>query len=293
MKRSMWFTTGLGAGAVALVAAAGLVAGSPAFAQSANPPAATPNAQTAPGMRGGRGFGGGFIGRGGANIATVAKALNMTEVDLRTELQSGKSIADVAAAKNVSLDTIVSAIVADQTTMLKQAVTDGKLTQAQADTMLANLKLTLPSQLQVKYVAGIGGDHGFGGPGGDHGGRGGFGGRGGASFTVVAKALTMTEADLRTQVQAGKTIADVAKAKNVDLSTISAALLADEKTRVTQAVTDGKLTQAQADQKLADAPAHITAFLNGTMSQRGPGRGHGGEDAAPGAAPQATPKPSA
>ena len=252
MKRSMWFKTGLGAGAVALVAAAGLAVGSPAFAQSANPPAAA--TQTAPGVRGVK------IGHG-ANIAVVAKALSMTEADLRTELQAGKSIADVASAKNVSLDAIVSAIVADQTTTLKQAVTDGKITQAQADTLLANLKATLPGQLQVKEVAGISGGKGFGG---DHGGRGGRGGFGGANLTVVAKALNMTEADLRTEVQAGKTIADVAKAKNVDLSTVSAALLADEKARVAQAVTDGKLTQAQADTKLAEEQTEITGFLNGT-----------------------------
>ncbi len=121
---------------------------------------------------------------GGANIAVVAKSLNMTEAELRTELQAGKSIADVASAKGVSVDTIVSAIVADQTEKLKQAVTDGKLTQAQADAVLANLKITVPSQLQVKQVAGLEG-RGFGGPGE----RGGKGGPGGPAACAVVQTL--------------------------------------------------------------------------------------------------------
>ncbi len=116
--------------------------------------------------------------------------------------------------------------------------------------------------------------------------------RGGANTAVVAKALNMTEAELRTELQAGKTVADVAKAKSVDLSVVASALLADEKTRVAQAVTDGKLTQAQADEKLVNAQTRITEFLNGTMlkpdASRGPGRGP-----RPGNAPNATPVPGA
>jgi hypothetical protein len=37
-------------------------------------------------------------------LADAAKALGMTEAELKTELQAGKSIADVAKAKNVDLD---------------------------------------------------------------------------------------------------------------------------------------------------------------------------------------------
>ena len=263
MKQSMKLRMGLSAGAIALVAAAGLTVGQAAFAQSSNPPQAT---ATAP-QHGGKGFGGAFFGRGSARITTIAKALNMTEADLQTALQSGKSVSEVAASKNVSLDTVVNAIITDETATLKQAVTDGRLTQAQADTRLANLKVTLPGQLQTHMVAGFGND-GQRGPGG-------LRGVGGATLTIVAKSLNMNVTDLQTQLQSGKTIADVAKSKNVDLATISAAILADEKTRVAQAVTAGKLTQAQADQLLANASTRINDFLNGKLPQGGPGRGRG------------------
>ncbi len=276
-KTGKWLKYGL----VALVASAGLAAASPALAQGVTTSVASISAQIDFAR------GGGPKGFGGANNAVVAKALNMTEAELRTELQTGKSIADVATAKGVSIDTIVSAVVADHTAKLAQAVTVGTITQAQADMLLANLKTTLPSQLQVKHVVGLEG-RGFGG------GKGGPGGmRGGANTAVVATALNMTEAELRTELQAGKTIAAIAQSKNIDLSVVSAALLADEKTRVAQAVTDGKLTQAQADEKLANAQTHITEFLNGTLPQGGPGRGGPRPGNAPGTAPSPTPAPGA
>jgi hypothetical protein len=273
MKRNKWFKTGLGAGAVALVAAAGLAIASPTLAQGVaaiGPAAANVGAAFQHGGMPG--------GRGGAQTPAIAEALGMTEADLRTELQAGKSVADVASAKGVALDAVVNAVIAAQTTSLSHAVTDGRITQAQADALLANLRVTLPGQLQTKQVAGLEGS-GFGGRGG----RGGPGGmRGGASLTTVATALGITEAELQTELQAGKTIAAVAMAKGVDVSVVSNALLEAEKTKLAQAVTDGKLTQAQADERLANAQTRINDFLNGTLPQRsGPGGPGKPRDGAP------------
>jgi len=87
---------------------------------------------------------------------------------------------------------------------------------------------------------------------------------------------------LQTELQAGKTIAAVAMAKGVDVSVVSNALLEAEKTKLAQAVTDGKLTQAQADERLANAQTRINDFLNGTLPQRsGPGGPGKPRDGAP------------
>jgi hypothetical protein len=40
----------------------------------------------------------------------AAKALGMTASDLRTALQSGKSLADIASSKGISQDTLVAAM---------------------------------------------------------------------------------------------------------------------------------------------------------------------------------------
>jgi hypothetical protein len=240
--------------------AATLLFSSAAFAQTTASVAAQPLAAAI--QHGGK-LGGGK----GMNTAVVAKALGIDEATLRSELQAGKSVADLAASKNVSLDSIVSALVDAQTAQLKQAVTDGKLTQAQADGLLANYKATVAGHLQVRHVQGLPGRSGR---------HDGWQRRDAImeqATTVAAKTLGMTEAELRTEMQAGKTIATVAQSKNIALSTISDALLAEAKTRTAAAVTAGTLTQAQADALLAQAPTAIERFLNTSRPLRGPGRG--------------------
>jgi hypothetical protein len=246
---------------------AALLFGGTAFAQAPTPTTPSTEAQAPQGGRSGP-FGKGGrngIGARGMNAAIVAKSLGIDEATLRTELDAGKSVADLASSKGVALDTIVDALVADRTTELAAAVTAGTLTQAQADGLLANYKVTLPGHLQVRRVQGLP-DRGFGGNR-----------RGGKVLnqfiTVAAKTLGMTEAELRAELQSGKTIAAIAQTKNVALGTISDALLAEAKTRAAEAVAAGRLTQAQADAMLAQAPAKIEQMLNNTRPQRGPGRG--------------------
>ena len=75
------------------------------------------------GMMGGRGLGANGIG-GPQNslVAIAAKDLNVNATDLIAQLQSGKSIADIAKEKNVPTDTIVNDFVAAHQTQLKSAV---------------------------------------------------------------------------------------------------------------------------------------------------------------------------
>ena len=79
----------------------------------------------------------------------------------------------------------------------------------------------------------------------------------------------MTEADLRTAVESGKTLAQIAKDKNVSVDTLIAALVKSEQARIAKEVTDGHLTQAQADTRLADLKTRITARINDTRPARG------------------------
>ena len=201
-----------------------------------------------PGMMGGRGgFDGGLMmgGRGqtGNSLITIAaKVLGMTEADLRTALQAGKSIADVAKDKGVTLDKIVDAAVANRSDQLKQQVTAGRLTQAQSDTLLANYKINVTAELNNKFVQ--------------------VGPVRESLLTIAAKELGVTEADLRTTLETGKSIADVAKDKGVALDKIVDAAVAQHADLLKQQVTAGRLTQAQADTLLANQKINITAHLN-------------------------------
>lgn len=94
------------------------------------------------GMMGGRG--GGRMGNGGQIHEYVEQALadklGMTKADLETQFDSGKSMYQIALDKGIA-DADVSALLSEvHKTALDKAVTDGLLTQAQADTMLTTMK---------------------------------------------------------------------------------------------------------------------------------------------------------
>lgn len=170
---------------------------------------------------------------------------------------SGFALAGPALAA-VGADTASSAVTS-RTDKIKEAlaglVSDKTLTQAQADKVASTLG-----------SADLGsGGFGKGGPGGP-------GGRGfGNDLATAAKALGITEAELRTALQGGKSLAQVAKDKSVSVDKVVAALVAEEKTRIAKEVTDGRLTQAEADKRLADLSARITERVNNTRPEHARG----------------------
>ncbi|HEX7520481.1 MAG TPA: hypothetical protein VF441_00295, partial [Acidimicrobiia bacterium] len=103
--------------------------------------------------------------------------------------------------------------------------------------------------------------HGPGSPGGP----GGPGGRHElvSDESVVAKAIGISEADLKSALQSGKTIADVAKAHNVDPKKVILALVADGQSELADQVKNGRLTQAQADEMKTHLTQHATDQVNG------------------------------
>lgn len=190
-------------------------------------------------------------GRGGIDLEVAAETLGLTADEVRTQLQDGKSLAEIAEAQGVDKQDLIDALVAAGEARLDEA------------------KAALPDQVAEAVDA----THtpGEGGPGGDHGPGG--GGRG-ASLDVAATTLGVTEDDLKTALRDGKTIADIAAEKGVDVQTVIDALVADAKTRIAAEVTDGSITQDEADQRLESLTERITSFVNDGF-QGGPG-GHGG-----------------
>ena len=118
------------------------------------------------GTGGGPGFGGGH-GPGGPGghsdeLDAAATYLGLTAADLITKVQAGQTLAQVAGATSGKTAAgLVAALVAAEKTELAAAVTAGRITQAQADTILPTLTATFTA-----FVNGTGGPHGPGGPGG-------------------------------------------------------------------------------------------------------------------------------
>jgi predicted RNase H-like HicB family nuclease len=197
----------------------------------------------------------GIGGRGWLN--TAATYIGVSEADLRTELATGKSLADVAVAHGKTRDGLIAALTQAATTEIQT---------------LVDQKNPFPAP-----PAGV--------PG-----------RGfrieGQPFAAASTYLGITEADLRTKLQSGQTLAQIAAATaGKSRDGLIAALVADENTKIDQAQKDGKLTADQATQLKSNVTTRVTALVDGTMPAfpGGPGRGHRDFGPRPSASPTATP----
>lgn len=122
---------------------------------------------------------------------------------------------------------------------------------------------TLPGTITVPGATGQAAD-------GDHAPR---GPRAAVESDAVAKVLGLTTAELQTQLQSGKSLADIAKTQNVDIAKVKQAIVLDFTARETAEVASGEHTQAEVDQKIADLKTRLDDMVNGVRPAGGPGMG--------------------
>jgi hypothetical protein len=159
--------------------------------------------------RGQMGERGGF--RGGNVIKETATILGVEESAVQEALKADKTLAAFALEKGLSKEDYLSKLVAAETATITAEVTAGKLTQEKADERIKGL-----SDQLTKQIDGTGFKGGF--PGGGKGGPGGPGGFGAGHFgnpEVITTILGLTQDELRTELESGKSLVDIATAKGI------------------------------------------------------------------------------
>jgi hypothetical protein len=99
----------------------------------------------------------------------------------------------------------------------------------------------------------------------------------GKNAAAIASVLKLTEAELKTQVQSGKTLAQIATAQSVSVQSVINVLVADMKAHIAEELASGEITQAQADTKLASVTAKATEMVNTVRPAHGEGHGRRGQ----------------
>jgi hypothetical protein len=174
---------------------------------------------------------------GGAHtdyLSAAATYIGITEDQLRTELGTDKSLADVAVAHGKTRDGLIQALVTASQTSI---------------TTLVDQK-------------GIGAQRGPGDRGviGDQ-------------LSVAATYLGTTTDDLRTKMQAGQTLAQIAAATSgKSRDGLVAALTTDAKAKIAAAQTAGTITADQATQLTNELAAKIANFVDRTRPNGPRGR---------------------
>jgi hypothetical protein len=200
--------------------------------------------------------------------AAVATYLGLTDSQIQTQLQAGKSLSDIATAQGKSVSGLKDAIVAAMTSALDADVAAGKITSAQEQTRIADFTAHVSD-----LISNTGGP-GHGGPGGL-----GHGDHGTPPFAAaVASYLGLTDAQIKTQLQSGKTLADIAVAQGKTSAGLQDVIVTAITSDLDSAVAAGKLTTAQETSMIAGLKAHVADIVTHTgppAGERGPG-GPGG-----------------
>ncbi len=142
--------------------------------------------------------------------------------------------------------------------VLAPLVEAGTINQAQADAVTQAL-------ISARKAEGPRAENG--GPGRGHRGPG---------LEAATTALGMTKEELRTAVQSGQTLAQIAADKGVEVQVVIDSLTSELAAHLSEGVSSGKITQEQADQKLAKASERITDMVNNGRPERGGPQGAGG-----------------
>ena len=150
------------------------------------------------------------------------------------------------------------------TNTLKELVSKGTLTQAQADAISAAMDAAKAAADANRPMGGKGGP---------------LGADRAAIETLVSTTIGVDTATIKSRLQAGESLAQIAGAKK---DALIAALVADETKRIDAAVTAGTLTAAQATELKANLVAHVTDEVNAVGGKgpfgKGPKGDRGGRD---------------
>jgi hypothetical protein len=216
----------------------------------------------------GSGLRGGMFSQSGLDAA--AKLLGITVDELQTQLRAGANLADLADDSGVDLQTLRDAVESAQKAELKnelqQSVSDGDLTQAEADWMIKGIdagysqgfgKGKLSSQTNSQDVG----------------------------LSAAADKLGIEIQDLSNQLWAGRALSEISEKAGVELQTVIDATdqaCQDAVTQqIQQAVANGQITQEQADWMLEGLKNGYGKFgqekgLGVGFGLEEGGRGHGG-----------------
>jgi hypothetical protein len=183
------------------------------------------------------------IGGGGAAIAAQGSS------------SPGKSFLDsVAKHLGISSQKLEDATKAAAVDQVDAALKDGKITNAQADELKARIESgEFPPFAGPLFGPRFGHFHRGGPP------------LFGEKLSAAADYLGLTEAELRTKLNTGQTLADIAKARGKSVDGLKQAILDEAEKKLDQLVEDGELTQAEADEMLARLKSHIDDLVDHGM----------------------------
>jgi len=206
----------------------------------------------------------------GALMQTVQEMTGLSAREVLQELRDGKTLATVLEENGVDPQTVIDRVLADATARVEQAVADGKISQENADAILARVgealnkavyeNLPLPPNQNPKLRERL---------------------QQAVEMSLVGALAEMAGTDARSLLRDAltpPTLADIAESNGVSSEAVVAEAEARITEQVNQMVADGKISQEQADAILDGLYDRLVNRMNaplvrpGGQRNRPPGR---------------------
>jgi hypothetical protein len=194
------------------------------------------------------------------SLKEAAAASGLTEAQLKTAHDAGKSLAQAITDAGGNPAAVQAKLLDDLKAKLAEAVTNGTITQAQADKAFEKAQEQLPKLFERHLPRLV-----TKAPKGDHAQP----HIALASLDAAAKAIGITPAQLKEELKGGKSIADVAIAHGTTAQAVTDALVADANARIDAALAKGTIDAAKAAELKSKVTAEVTAFVSATHSAHG------------------------
>ena len=186
-----------------------------------------------------------------AAMRELVKASGLSQEVVAQGVKDGKTFREILTENGKDPSAVQAQALADVKTRLDKAVADGKMTQAQADKLLARADTGFTKLMDATPRHRDDGN-----------GRGRLNQIRKQGIQVAATTIGITPQELAKDLRDGQTVAQVATAHGVSPQAVIDAMVAKANARIDQAVANGKLTQAQGDKLKERASAVITKFVN-------------------------------
>ena len=210
------------------------------------------NGTKPPMMHGNRSWGGGM---GPGNIMTaLASDLKLTTSTLQSDLKSGKTIAEIAAAQGVSTSSLISELESTLQSQLAQAQASGKISSAVESKMASRIDTQVTDFVNGTMPPMMHGGKPWGPGMGEH----------NNMMTALASDLKLTTSTLQSDLKSGKTIAEIASAQGVSTSSLISELESTLQSQLAQAQASGKISSAVESKMASRIDTQVNDFVNGT-----------------------------
>ncbi|KLU61341.1 hypothetical protein CEB3_c22820 [Peptococcaceae bacterium CEB3] len=191
-------------------------------------------------------------------LGAVAGILGVQPQELRTELQGGKSLKDVAAAKGMDSATLAGKLQAAWSEKIDSAVKNGRLEPQKAAAVKAKLSARVESFISKSWKCeGRKSSEAQRTPfsAAKHAGM--FQGM----RDQVQSLLGLDSAQLKAALKSGKSLAQLAREKGIAVETLESKIQETLAANLDQAVKDGKLASEEAAQVKADLPQWVKMMV--------------------------------